>query len=61
MGGKAMVLDPIILPLSHLCFAPSGQNSRKFETVGSGRREGGNYDSACINVLKLLRERDLAL
>lgn len=33
-GGKAMVLDPIILPLPHLCFAPPGQGSRKSETVG---------------------------
>lgn len=38
MGGGAMVLDPIILPLSHLCFAPLGQGSRKFET------DDGNYN-----------------
>lgn len=40
MGGGAMVLDPVILPLSHLCFAPLGQGSRKFEPGD------GNYDSA---------------
>jgi len=38
VGGGAMVLDPIILPLSHLCFAPLGQGSRKFET------DDGNYN-----------------
>lgn len=40
--GRAMVLDPIILPLPHFCFAPPGQRE-----VGNLKRPGvGNYDFA---------------
>lgn len=32
--GRTMVLDPIILPLSHLCFAPpNGREMRNGRTV----------------------------
>lgn len=63
VDGKAMVLDPVILPLPHFCFVPPrgrevGNLKRLVERGGGGREElGGNYDFAYKHVEVVTRFR----